>query len=168
MLLIDDGDLAHVLMDPKAPISYSFIAHIPRILEPNDPRLESLVKGIELKPGQVVRVDSCTVESIGERGTLVRLDSSEGRSKQLRSMFNVVGLKLEALTRTGLSGVELDGLPEGELRELTPDEQERLWSLVGGQQSIVQKRVEALTRHATRLAEQGRPHERLERWLADQ
>lgn len=168
MLLIDDGDLAHVLMDPNAPISYTFHARVAQVLEEDDPRLESLSRGVELKPGHEVRANQIDIVSKDETSTILALHVSEGRSKQLRSMFNVVGLRLESLARVGVGGVDLGDLPEGQMREINEEEREKLWSLVGGQHAVEQRRMQALARLCDRLAEQGRPHERLTQWLAEQ
>jgi 16S rRNA pseudouridine516 synthase len=54
---------------------------------------------------------------------------TEGRYHQARRMFAAVGNHVETLHRSRVGGLELDGLPAGEWRQLNDADKERLFNV---------------------------------------
>jgi len=57
-----------------------------------------------------------------ERHTKVELTLTEGRKRQIRKVFEMLGHPVAKLLRTRIGPVELKSLKEGKYRELTPAE----------------------------------------------
>jgi 23S rRNA pseudouridine2605 synthase len=85
---------------------------------------------VELEDGMTrpARVD---VLHVGRTATLVRIEISEGRNRQIRRMGEAVGHPVIRLSRVRYDGLDLGGLAPGEWRELSPEEMSRLGELVG-------------------------------------
>lgn len=165
LFLIDDGDLAHMLLHPKFHIPKTYRADLSDELEPRDPRLEHLVEGVEILDGPAKALSARLLEGDAPGGSRIAITIDEGRNRQVRRMVRAAGLNLEHLHRQAFGELELDIETAGEFRELGPDEVEALWKGVGGRQRVVRRKLRALEAQAIRLRDGGRPHVRLEDWL---
>jgi 23S rRNA pseudouridine2604 synthase len=61
---------------------------------------------------------------VGE--TAYRVVLGQGRKRQIRRMFQALGVRVRRLHRVQVGGLRLDDLPMGRWRELTMDETENL------------------------------------------
>jgi 23S rRNA pseudouridine2605 synthase len=128
ILLTNDGELAHRLMHPSS--------EVPKIYEAvvngrvGDEALSRLRDGVELDDGVTLpaRVE---VLHLGKGSTVLRIEITEGRNRQVRRMGMAVGHPVIRLARVRYDGLGVDGLKPGEWRELRPDELSRLGALVG-------------------------------------
>nr|WP_294682913.1 pseudouridine synthase [uncultured Anaerotignum sp.] len=120
MILTDDGVLAHNILSPRKHIQkvYRVELDIPVTKEMQ----EGFAAGVELKDGPC-RAAGLTV--LGEKTAEVTL--REGRYHQIKRMFGCFGAKVVALHRLAMGDLYLPAdLPEGECRELTAEELQRL------------------------------------------
>ena len=69
----------------------------------------------------------CEVEKLGKYK--FRIILTQGLNRQIRRMCEYLGFEVQTLKRTRIMNVRLDGLPEGEWRELREDELEVLMAL---------------------------------------
>ncbi len=120
MILTDDGVLAHNILSPKK--------HVQKIyrVELDIPVTEEMQKGfaagVELNDG-VCKAAKLTI--LGEKTAEVTL--SEGRYHQIKRMFGCFGAKVVELHRIAMGELFLpDDLPEGECRELTEEDLQKL------------------------------------------
>ena len=120
MILTDDGVLAHNILSPKK--------HVQKIyrVELDIPVTEEMQKGfaegVELNDG--VCKDAKLV-ILGEKTAEVTL--REGRYHQIKRMFGCYGAKVVDLHRIAMGELYLpDDLPEGECRELTEEDLQKL------------------------------------------
>jgi len=124
LLLTDDGQLLHRIISPKANLPKTYEATLARPLRGDEAGvfasgallLES--ETTPLKPAQLEVVDA----------THARLTISEGRYHQVRRMFAAVGNHVEALHRSRVGGLALDGLAEGGWRIAGDDDRVRLFA----------------------------------------
>lgn len=128
LLLTTDGELAHRLTHPRYQVPKTYEATVEG--EIADAALARLAAGVRLEegmtaPAQVERLPAAAPP------TRVRLVIREGRNRQVRRMFEVVGHRVLRLTRTRLGPLALEGLPVGASRALTVAELEALRALVG-------------------------------------
>ncbi len=128
LLLTNDGELANRLLKSDNFVSKTYVARIKGIF--NYPSLEKLtrgvlIEGIKTKPAKVelISVDK------GNNSSLVRITISEGRNRQIRKMFEVVGYEVKHLKREVFAGITLDGLVEGSYRPLTIHEIKVLYGI---------------------------------------
>ncbi|WP_458406662.1 pseudouridine synthase [Anaerotignum sp.] len=120
MIITDDGVLAHNILSPKK--------HVQKIyrVELDIPVTEEMQKGfaegVELNDG--VCKDAKLV-ILGEKTAEVTL--REGRYHQIKRMFGCYGAKVVELHRIAMGELYLpDDLPEGECRELTEEDLQKL------------------------------------------
>ena len=120
MIITDDGVLAHNILSPKK--------HVQKIyrVELDIPVTEEMQKGfaegVELNDG-VCKDAKLTI--LGEKTAEVTL--REGRYHQIKRMFGCFGAKVVELHRIAMGELFLpDDLPEGECRELTEEDLQKL------------------------------------------
>ena len=125
LLLTNDGSLAAVLTHPRH--------GVPRVYEvvvrgvPTLQQLRRLANGLMLDgqltaPAEVRLVPRRGTDHNRANYTRVRLTLREGRNRQVRRMFDMIGHRVSRLRRTGLGPLVLRGLKPGDVRELTPAE----------------------------------------------
>ena len=120
MIITDDGVLAHNILSPKK--------HVQKIyrVELDIPVTEEMQKGfaegVELNDG-ICKDAKLTI--LGEKTAEVTL--REGRYHQIKRMFGCFGAKVVELHRIAMGELFLpDDLPEGECRELTEEDLQKL------------------------------------------
>lgn len=128
LLLTNDGELAHRLMHPSS--------GVPKVYEGllagnvSERALGFLRDGVKLDDG-MTHPAKVEVLHRGRTTTLVRIEISEGRNRQIRRMGEAVGHPVVRLARVRYDGLDLAGLAPGEWRELRPEETARLGEMVG-------------------------------------
>ena len=128
LILTNDGELAFRLMHPKY--------HIPRtykvIVEGSvsDKSVERLTKGVILVDGPTSPAH-VRITEIQQDRSVVRITISEGRSREIRRMFEAVGHKTLKLTRIGYGHLTLGALKVGKYRHLKNVEVKALRKSVG-------------------------------------
>ncbi len=123
LLLTNDGDLTHKLLHPNYKVEKVYHALIDRVIRPID--LHKFRNGIELDG---VKTQPCQVREmqIKNNGSFLEIILKEGRNRQIRRMFEVLGYKVETLQRISFAGIRAGRLQPGEWRYLTPIEEKRL------------------------------------------
>ncbi|MHA1568374.1 MAG: 23S rRNA pseudouridine(2605) synthase RluB, partial [Alphaproteobacteria bacterium] len=117
ILLTTDGDLAHALMHPSAEIEREYAVRV--LGEATPEKLKQLREGVMLEDGPA-RFDR-VLEAGGEGANrwfhvLLR----EGRNREVRRLWEAVGLKVNRLIRIRFANIELErSLRPGKWRELT-------------------------------------------------
>lgn len=121
LLITDDGDFAHRIISPKSRLDKVYIATLDGRVT-ND-MIEKFAEGITLSDGyecMPARLEICSEDSFTARVTV-----REGKYHQIKRMFGVCGLGVNALHRQSIGILELDkNLQPGECRLL--DEKEIL------------------------------------------
>ena len=144
LLLTNDGDLAHRLLDPRYAHPRSYLVQVERI--PDESALGKLRSGFKVQgrrtlPIEVERLES--EPSLAPRPVPIRFRKSvptawlritvrEGRNRQVRKMSAAVGHPTLRLVRVGIGPLRLEGLSPGQWREMTPEEIFDLKRALGG------------------------------------
>ncbi|MBV8067932.1 MAG: rRNA pseudouridine synthase [Candidatus Eremiobacteraeota bacterium] len=123
LLLTDDGELANRLLHPRFGVAKTYRAEIDGRLSPEDVR--RLHGGVRVPE---FRAASAKVRVVAVRRgrSIVELTIHEGRNRQVRRMFQALGRRVLALTRTSFGPLRLGELPSGHLRRLTRRERTAL------------------------------------------
>lgn len=119
LLLTNDGDLAQKLTHPSSEITKTYVV-----------RVEGEVKEGQLavmRAGVVVdgrRLSKCKVKVLEKKDNKTRLEVviSEGRNREIRKMFDAVGLSVDFLKRTHIGELRLGSLSRAMARPLTKEE----------------------------------------------
>ena len=124
LLLTNDGPLAHRLAHPRYGVEKVYVADVGG--RPSDETIRLLAAGIELDDGPTA---PARARRLGR--SRIELVLHEGRTHQVKRMFEAVGHPVVRLHRSRYAGLDTKGLEPGEWRELTREEVDRLRRLVG-------------------------------------
>ncbi len=134
ILMTNDGELANLLTHPRHEVPKTYMAKVKGLVADNDPRIKKLREGVFLDskktlPAEIVR-DSDT-----GRHTWFLVSISEGRNRQIRRMFEQVGLLVGRLKRIAYGPVLLGDIYPGDFRRLSESEVDELYDAAGGSRS---------------------------------
>ena len=120
ILVTNDGDLAHRLTHPSFEVPRTYEATV-RPVPVKESTLRALREGIELEDGMTApaRVRRMAPD-------VVELTLHEGRTRQVRRMFEAVGHRVAELRRTRFGPLRVGDLPVGAHRRLSGAEVEDL------------------------------------------
>ncbi|MFC2021237.1 pseudouridine synthase [Chloroflexota bacterium] len=122
LLLTNDGDLTYRLTHPGFENEKEYLMSINGELKPGE--LKKLEKGVRLEDGMTVPAKVKEVENSPPFN--YSLTIHEGRKRQVRRMFEVLGYRVLALKRVRLGKLTLGNLKEGEVKELMGEEIKQL------------------------------------------
>ena len=123
ILLTNDGEFAHRMAHPSYEVDKTYVAEVDG--EVTKETLQLLLGGVTLEDGPVT-VSRARLVSAGQGNakgrSIVELVIHEGRNRIVRRLLDHVGHPVRRLTRTAIGSVQLAGLRDGTLRELSADE----------------------------------------------
>lgn len=124
LLFTTDGELANALMHPKYEVERVYAARI--YGEVSEEQIDQLTKGVMLEDGKA-RFNKVTYVGGEGRNAWYHVTLKEGRKREVRRLWEAVGLKVSRLIRIKYAGIDLDpDLKTGQFRELTLNELNRL------------------------------------------
>jgi 23S rRNA pseudouridine2605 synthase len=129
ILLTNDGALANRVTHPRYGILKTYVALVEG--SPGKKEIRSLLHGVDLDDGPARAV---TARVLGREGsstrvvggpkelTLIELSLGEGRNREVRRMFDVLGYPVRRLVRTAIGPISDRSLKPGESRRLSAGE----------------------------------------------
>lgn len=120
LLFTDSGALANFLMHPRHEVEREYAVRVQGTMTPEVK--EKLLKGIKLEDGMA---KFSTLKEGGGKGfnRWYNVTLSEGRNREVRRMFDAVGLPVSRLIRVKYGNLELPSeLPRGKTKRMTPEE----------------------------------------------
>jgi len=127
LLFTNDGEFANGLMHPKHEVPKSYKVTCDKSLTRES--LEKLSKGIRLEDGMTGPADVYVIP--GGRGKEIGITIHEGRNRQVRRMFEMLGYDVLKLDRVAYGPITKEGLGRGETRSLTRPEVRKLKMMAG-------------------------------------
>ena len=121
-MFTDSGNLANFLMHPRHEIEREYAVRVQGTMSPE--AKDKLLKGIKLDDGIA---KFTTLEEGGGKGfnRWYNVTLSEGRNREVRRMFEAVGLPVSRLIRVKYGNLELPSdLPRGKTRRMSTEETE--------------------------------------------
>lgn len=128
LILTNDGELALRLTHPRFQVPRTYKVLVEGTIASQS--LKKLRKGVLLDDGPTSPVRVRMLERDQGR-SLLRITLFEGRSREIRRMFEAVGHKTIQLNRTGYGILRLGTLKVGKYRHLTNEEVKSLRSSIG-------------------------------------
>ncbi|MEB2871920.1 pseudouridine synthase [Pseudomonas rhizosphaerae] len=129
LLLTNDGQLQARIADPKHKLAKTYWVQVEGV--PDEEQLQRLRSGVELNDGMTLPAEARLLDEpdLWPRDPPVRFRKSvpthwlelvikEGRNRQVRRMTAAVGLPTLRLVRVRIGGWSLEGLGQGEWREV--------------------------------------------------
>lgn len=130
LLLTTDGELANLLMHPSREIDREYLCRVHGDVDGN--MVERLLDGVELDDGPARFEELEPVAEATGSNSWFRCLLREGRQREVRRLWDAVGLEVSRLKRVRYGPVELGkDLKRGWYRDLTPEEVEKLCGAVG-------------------------------------
>ena len=119
LIFTNDGDLANRLTHPSSEIPKTYLVRIEGTID--DKSLVSLRNGVVID-GQKTNKSNIRVIEEGKDYTKLNVTITEGKNREIRKMFEVVGKNVAFLKRIKIGDLRLTGLDRGEVRKLTKEE----------------------------------------------
>lgn len=119
ILVSNDGELTNRVTHPRYGITKKYLAEVTG--QPDRSVLSQLTEGVELDDGPGRAQSARLIDSQPDR-SLIELVMVEGRNREVRRMFGVVGHDVIRLVRTAIGPITDTGLKPGESRRLEPTE----------------------------------------------
>ncbi len=128
LLLMNDGELAFRLTHPKFGVKKNYRALVQGAVP--EAKIKQLEKGVDLEEG---RTAPCEIKVIKKMGgsTLLSVTLHEGKKRQIRRIFDLIGYSVLELERLSYGPISLDNLKPGQKRELTMREVRALEEATG-------------------------------------
>lgn len=123
LLMTNDGDFAQSLSHPKYMVEKTYRVLVSGQL--SDKKLATLHKGVDIG-GYITAPAKVKLIKQMEKSTLVEITITEGKNRQVRKMFAVLGNRVRELERIAVGDLRLGHLKEGHYRKLTKEEIEKL------------------------------------------
>ena len=128
LITTNDGEFANALTHPSKHVSKTYRVTIrPEITKE---QATAFRNGIEIDGRMTAPADLRILEA-QENRTVVEVTIYEGRNRQIRKMFEALGIEVARLKRTKVGNLKLGMLKQGDYRDLTPDEVNSLYELAG-------------------------------------
>lgn len=129
LLLTTDGELAHRLMHPSFEVSREYAVRL--LGNFSSEQRSRLLAGVALDDG-LAKLNGIRSEGgSGGVNAWYRVTLQEGRNREVRRLFEAVGLGVSRLIRVRYGPVSLGKLRRGQTRPLSPAEVAGLYAAVG-------------------------------------
>ncbi len=112
IIFTNDGDFANTVMHPSSETEKEYIVQTDRDIEKKD--LDDAYRGLVMP----YRIKSYKLISKREASVVL----TEGKNREIRNMFDLLGYEVKRLVRIRIGDVELGDLQSGQFRKLTPAE----------------------------------------------
>lgn len=121
LLMTNDGDFANKLMHPKFEVEKQYIARVKGI--PTKEQLRKLERGVVIE-GRKTAPAKVKLRSFdkAKNKAIIEITIHEGRNRQVRKMFDVIGFPVQKLVREAYAFLTVTGMNAGERRELSHHE----------------------------------------------
>ena len=119
LLLTNDGDFTYRVTHPKFELGKTYIATVGAGLTVSG--INALRRGVKLEEFKTSPADVEILDAEAGK-TRIKITIHEGKNRQVRRMFEAIGVRVLHLQRVSVGTVELGNLPLGRWRHLTSHE----------------------------------------------
>jgi 23S rRNA pseudouridine2605 synthase len=120
LLFTNDSEWAAGITDPASHVDKTYHVHIAAVADAR--LLDNLQRGVEMPNSERLKAKRATLLRAGEKHSWVKLVLDEGKNRQIRRMFDGLGVEVLQLVRVAIGPVQLGELAKGAHRELRAEE----------------------------------------------
>lgn len=119
LLLTNDGEFMNSLVGPKSLTEKEYLVRVEGIVKKEE--IKKLMDGVVIDGNYKTRRCRAYLKSIDSKNnsSLVGIILQEGKKHQVKNMMEAIGHSPKRLTRIRFGCISIEGLKEGEVRELT-------------------------------------------------
>lgn len=129
LLLTNDSEWAARITDPRTHLDKVY--HVQIAATPDQSSIKQLTAGVRSETDEVLRVKHVTPVREGKRNSWLEIVLDEGKNRQIRRIFEALGIEVLRLVRIGIGPLSLGDLKKGIARNLTAAEKKALDSAIG-------------------------------------
>ena len=121
LLLTNDSEWAARITDPKSHLDKTYHVQIAAI--PDEALLKEITEGVRSN-GELLKTKSVSLLRSGQKNTWLEIVLDEGRNRQIRRIFEALGIEVLRLVRVAIGPLQLGDLAKGSHRQLAKEELE--------------------------------------------
>jgi 23S rRNA pseudouridine2605 synthase len=130
LLLTNDSEWASRISDPQTHMDKTYHVQVSTLVS-NELTI-TLVRGVRTASGEKLRAKRAHILRAGDRNTWLEIVLDEGKNRQIRRMFEQLGIGVLRLVRVAIGPLSLGILPKGKYRKLLPAEKIALDQAIKG------------------------------------
>jgi 23S rRNA pseudouridine2605 synthase len=123
LLLTNDSEWAARITAPESHLDK--IYHVQIAAVTGDPLLDALLRGVENRD-EILQAKRASMLRTGGKNSWIEIVLDEGKNRQIRRMFESLGIEVLRLVRVSIGPLALGDLPHGKTRALTSQEKSSL------------------------------------------
>jgi 23S rRNA pseudouridine2605 synthase len=124
LLLTNDSEWAARVLAPETHLEKIYHVQIASLADAR--LLHAIGRGVKAEDGQVLRAKSGRILREGERNTWLEVVLDEGKNRQIRRIFEGLGIEVRRVVRVAIGPLTLGRLAKGTVRSLKMEEKEML------------------------------------------
>jgi len=132
ILLTNDSEWASRVSDPNTHLDKTYHVQVGVVAGEN--LADALVRGVPIESGdesaELLRAKRAHVLRTGQRNAWIEIVLDEGKNRQIRRMFDQLGIEVLRLVRIAIGPLHLGQIPKGKFRALTREEKRSIDSTI--------------------------------------
>ena len=124
LLLTNDSEWGARIADPETHLDKTYHVQVDRLAD--DELLRSIERGVRTIDGDFLRSSRCLLLRTGEKNSWLEIVLDEGKNRQIRRIFEALGIEVLRLVRISIGPLQLGTLANGSYRPLRPEEKQAL------------------------------------------
>ncbi len=119
LIMTNDGEFANQIMHPSSEIEKEYVVKINKRI--SDKGMAALINGVTVED-YVAKPKKVDVLTENPRNSYISLTLTEGKNREIRKMFEVLGYRVQKLKRVRIGNIEMGFLKKGDYRYLSAEE----------------------------------------------
>jgi len=120
LLLTNDSEWANRVAAPETHLEKTYHVQIGTVAD--GPMIQAMTRGIKTAEFGKLRATKCRLLRSGDKNSWVEVTLGEGKNRQIRRMFDALGIEVLRLIRVSIGPLQLGDLAKGSCRHLTLEE----------------------------------------------
>lgn len=127
ILLTNDGEWANQIMHPSREVSKTYLVKLDG--KPSDTDFQKLRKGVSIPGGKVkaLHIERIKRKEGSKQYDWIKIVITEGKNRQIRYMFEKIGMDVLKLQRIGIGRLKLGNLDKGEFSFLSEQDKRKVF-----------------------------------------